>query len=97
LSARRLLRADYALAVTGIAEPRGGTPDKPVGTAYIALSENQRTNVRFQYSPADRETFKFAISQRAGSAAPGDARHAAGHEANPLSSITKFIIALPLA
>ncbi len=63
--ARRLLRADYALAVTGVAGPGGGTPDKPVGTAFIALSENQRSIVQFQYSPVDRETFKFAISQRA--------------------------------
>jgi nicotinamide-nucleotide amidase len=62
--ARRLLRADYALAVTGLAGPGGGTPDKPVGTAYIALSEKKGTSVQFQYSPVDRETFKFAISQR---------------------------------
>lgn len=34
---RRLLGADYGLAVTGIAGPTGGTPTKPVGLVYIAL------------------------------------------------------------
>ena len=63
--ARRILHADYALAVTGIAGPWGGTPEKPVGTAFIALSQNGGTSVLLQYTPVDRETFKFAISQRA--------------------------------
>ncbi len=36
--ARRALRADIGLAVTGIAGPGGGMPEKPVGLVYIALS-----------------------------------------------------------
>lgn len=35
---RRQTGADVALAITGIAGPAGGSPEKPVGLTYVALS-----------------------------------------------------------
>ena len=63
--ARAATGANFALAVTGIAGPTGGSPAKPVGTVFIALASAERTMVINPLNPFDRETFKFVTSQQA--------------------------------
>jgi len=63
--ARRRTGADWALAVTGIAGPGGGTLDKPVGLVYTALAGAEETKVEKTIFPGDRQS----IRHRAGVAA----------------------------
>lgn len=62
----RISGADHAVAVTGIAGPTGGTPEKPTGTVFIALaSKGAPVEVRKRWFRGERERFKLLTSQTA--------------------------------
>lgn len=63
--ARRLLGADLALSVTGIAGPGGGTPGKPVGLTYIALAAPDGEWVEEHRWTGDRSVNKAASASAA--------------------------------
>jgi PncC family amidohydrolase len=49
--ARRRSGADYAIGITGIAGPTGGSQHKPVGLVYIAIDSSAGCKVkRFEFS-----------------------------------------------
>ena len=62
---RNKLNADIGLSTTGIAGPKGGTKEKPVGLVYIAISYDSGEKVyRFTFTPY-RKTNKLMTSQAA--------------------------------
>lgn len=51
---RRRAGTTLGLAVTGIAGPTGGTPDKPIGTVHIALADAESVQEKAFRFPGDR-------------------------------------------
>ncbi|MFL9484235.1 competence/damage-inducible protein A [Chitinophagaceae bacterium LWZ2-11] len=43
---RKLMKTDYAIAVSGIMGPAGGTPEKPVGLVWVAVADGKKTITR---------------------------------------------------
>ena len=64
---RALMNTDYAIATSGIAGPTGGTPDKPVGTVWIAWATPKGTTAECYHFGIARE--REQITQRAVTAA----------------------------
>jgi len=66
----RMSGADYAIAVSGIAGPTGGTPLKPVGTVYIGIKGPAFVEIYHCLFQGDRESVqiqsvRFAVEKLA--------------------------------
>lgn len=59
-------QADFVIAVTGIAGPSGGSPDKPVGLVYIGIGERRGNRVKVfkeQFS-GDRAAIRQQVCEK---------------------------------
>ncbi|PCK02948.1 MAG: damage-inducible protein CinA [Alteromonadaceae bacterium] len=56
-------KADVGIAVSGIAGPGGGTPDKPVGTVCIAYGSQENSHAEQKYFPGDRQSIREQVIQ----------------------------------
>lgn len=63
IGARTRLGADYGIGVTGVAGPGGGTPDKPVGLVWIAVSAESGDTIRgFSFSGGREQIRRAAVT-----------------------------------
>jgi nicotinamide-nucleotide amidase len=61
----RQFKAAMGVAVTGIAGPTGGSPDKPVGTVFMGLATPQGVKTRHCLFSGSREEIKILTAQTA--------------------------------
>jgi nicotinamide-nucleotide amidase len=59
---RNLAGTTFGLSTTGIAGPAGGSPEKPVGTVFISLTDGKETVTKEYYFPGDRQQIKWMTS-----------------------------------
>ena len=62
---RKRCKATFGVGITGVAGPTGGTPDKPVGLVYHALSGEYGHEVVEKKFPGDRKRVRWFASQQA--------------------------------
>ena len=65
VGARRVLGVDYAVSVTGIAGPGGGTPSKPVGLVYVSVASENGVTVTENHFSGDREAVRLQTVEKA--------------------------------
>lgn len=63
--ARSALASDLVVAVTGIAGPGGGSPEKPVGLVYMAVDLDGATRCERHLFQGDRESVKAQTAEAA--------------------------------
>ena len=63
--ARRLMKADFAVSVTGIAGPGGGSAEKPVGLVWFGLAGAKGTVAENRIFPGDRDAVRTAAAEHA--------------------------------
>ena len=63
--ARLLLGVDYAISITGIAGPDGGSEGKPRGTVAIGFSSKEKSGAELYLFPGDRIKLKDRFSDKA--------------------------------
>lgn len=62
---RRISNSDLGIAISGIAGPGGGTPEKPVGTVFIGMSHGKGTESKRYLFKGSREEIKILSSETA--------------------------------
>lgn len=64
-STRTILKTDFGISITGIAGPRGGTKNKPVGLTYIAVASHKQVLCREFHFKGSRLTIKKLAAESA--------------------------------
>jgi len=62
---RKKCKSTFGVAVTGIAGPTGGTPEKPIGLVYHAIADGKKTEVVKRNFPSERDRVRWWASQQA--------------------------------
>ncbi len=57
--------SDIALAITGIAGPGGGTPEKPVGLVYVAVADRNEVKIASFNFVGNRQRIKLVTAKHA--------------------------------